>query len=124
MLYETLNQPIIFLSFLILGLFCGLIFDFGNFIKFLFSNKKLPSIIIDIIQTFIILYLLFLFNLIINYGQIRLFIILVFTFSFIIERYIVGKFVAKFYIKCYNVIVNINKKLWSQNKNDKTNKTN
>lgn len=121
MLYQTLQQPRLLLYFLIIGFVGGLIFDIGNFIKFLFSNKKIPCIILDFIQTSICLLLIFFFNLKLNYGIIRLFPFVCFMFSFIIERYTLGKLIAKIYLSCYNLFIKINKKIW-RNKNAKTNK--
>ena len=124
MLYETLHHPKLLIIFILTGLSLGLLFDIGNFIKFLFSNKKIPSIIIDFIQTSISLLYLFMVNLKYNYGSIRLFPILIFFLSFSIERLTIGKIVAKFYLSCYNLLTKFNKRLWSKIKNGKTNKTN
>lgn len=124
MLYETLNQPKLLVIFLLVGFFCGIIFDLGNFVKFLFGNKKLPSFLLDFIQTSISLIIIFYVNLNYNYGQIRLFPFLVFLTTFSIERFTLAKIVAKFYLSCYNYIIKLNNKIWSKRKNDKTNKTN
>lgn len=121
MLYQTLQQPRLLLYFLILGLVGGLIFDLGNFIKFLFLNKKIPCIILDIIETLLCLFIIFYCNLKLNYGIIRLFPFICFMFSFIIERYTFGKLIAKIYLSCYNLLIKINKRIW-RNKNAKTNK--
>ena len=124
MLYETLSQPKLFFIFLILGILGGFVFDVGNYIKFLFNNKKISNTILDIIEISICLFLIFICNLKFNYGLIRLFPILIFTLSFSIERITLGKIIAKFYLSCYNMFNKINKRLWGKLKNDKTNKTN
>ena len=123
MLYETLNQPKLLIIFIIVGFGCGLVYDIGNFIKFLFNNKKIANVILDIIETSVVLSVVFIVNLNFNYGQIRLFPILIFLIFFVIERYTIGKIIAKIYISCYNLLTKLNKKIWSKLKHDKTNKT-
>lgn len=123
MLYETLNQPSILLIFLITGLLSGLVFDVGNFVKFLCSNKKVPKVILDFIETFFILCIFFKVNLQFNYGVFRFFPIIIFLLSFTIERFTIGKLVAKFYLSCYNCLTKLNKLLWRKLKNGKTKKT-
>ena len=122
MLYQTLNHPKLLIVFLILGLVGGLVFDVGNFIKFLFANKKVPSIILDIIQTFICLALIFVTNVKLNYGIIRLFPFVIFMTAFSIERYTISKLIAKIYLSCYNLIIKLNKRSWRRKKNAKVNK--
>ena len=122
MLYQTLNHPKLLVVFLILGLVGGLVFDVGNFIKFLFANKKVPSIILDIIQTFICLALIFVTNVKLNYGIIRLFPFVIFMTAFSIERYTISKLIAKIYLSCYNLIIKLNKRIWRRKKNAKANK--
>ena len=124
MLYETLSHPTLALIFLLVGIVGGLIFDVGNFIKFLFANKKIPAIIIDFIQTCVCLFIIFIVNVKVNYGIIRLFPYLLFLTSFFIERITIGKVIAKFYLKCYNLLTKLNSKLWSKLKNGKSNKGN
>ena len=123
MLYETLNQPKLLIIFIIVGFGCGLVYDIGNFIKFLFNNKKIANVILDILETSVVLSVVFIVNLNFNYGQIRLFPILIFLIFFVIERYTIGKIIAKIYISCYNLLTKLNKKIWSKLKHDKTNKT-
>lgn len=122
MLNETLNQPYLLLTFLIVGLIGGLIFDIGNFIKFLCSNKKIPSVCIDIVQTSLCLTLILFTNLYFNYGLIRLFPIVCFLTSFSVERFTLGKLIAKIYNACYNGLTKLKEKIWRKVKNAKTNK--
>ena len=124
MLYQTLDQPRLLMIFLLVGIGCGIIFDIGNFIKFLFANKKIPTIIIDFIQTSISIVLVFYINLKVNYGEVRLFPIIITMTSFSIERITLGKFIAKLYISCYNKLQKLNNKLWGKIKHGKTNKSN
>lgn len=122
MLSETLNQPKLLIIFLILGIIGGLIFDVGNFIKFLFANKKVPSVILDFIQTTICLSLIFIVNVKFNYGDLRLFPVICFLLSFTIERFTIGKLIAKIYLTCYNFLTKLNKRIWRKKKDAKANK--
>ena len=124
MLYETLSQPMLLLVFSLVGFCSGFIFDLGNFIKFLFANKKIACVLLDIIQTAIILFLLFLTNITYNYGLIRLFPVFIFITCFALERFTVGKIVAKFYLWCYNKLNILNKRIWRKFKHGKANKVN
>ena len=122
MLYETLSHPKLLVIFLLTGFVCGLVFDIGNFIKFLFCNKKTTSVILDFCQTALSILIAFLINLKLNYGEIIFFPVLIVLVSFIIERLTLGKIIAKFIFSCYNVIIKLNKKLWGKINNGKTNK--
>lgn len=121
MLYATLNQPYLLLIFLLIGFASGLVFDIGNFIKFLCANKKIPSIILDVFETSICLVILFFSNLKYNLGQIRLFPLLVFFIFFSLERLTLGKMVAKIYLSCYNLFDKFKKRMFKKNTNE-TNK--
>lgn len=120
MLYETLNHSNLLLIFTLVGIIGGLVFDVGNFIKFLCANKKFAIIFMDIIQTLFVLLILFISNLNYNYGKIRLFTYIIFIISFTLYRISVGKLVAKGYKVCYNFINKLFKRVKSTN--DKTNK--
>ena len=122
MLYETLSHPYLLFIFLLTGILGGLVFDVGNFVKFLCANKKLPNIIIDFIQTFISLVLLFFANLKYNYGLFRLFPIIIFLFAFAIERFTLGKIIAKFYHVCYNSLTKFLQKITNRIKRDEKHK--
>lgn len=122
MLYETLIQPRLLVIFLTLGFVFGLVFDVGNFIKFLFGNKKMSNFILDFLQTSLCLVMIFFVNLNCNFGQIRFFPVVLVLITFIIERLTLGKVVAKFYIFCYNKLNKLNNLIWRKSKNAKTNK--
>ena len=122
MLYETLSHPFLLLVFLLAGILGGLVFDIGNFVKFLFANKKVPSVIIDFIQTIICCLMLFFVNLKYNYGLFRLFPIIIFLTSFALERFTLGKIIAKFYNLCYNFFTNLFKKVAKRLNRDKKHK--
>lgn len=101
LLYETLSHPLIFLIIFSIGLSSGLIFDLRNYINFLFMNKKILSVIWDILATLIVFSILLISNLKFNYGEFRFFVILAFFAGLIIQRLTLGVFVAKFCSWCY-----------------------
>ena len=120
MLYETLAQPLLFLYFLILGFAGGIIFDICNFIKFLCANKKFACVLFDLIGSSACLFLIFFFNLKLCYGVLRVFPYLIFIISFCVERFTLGKFVAKFYTSCYNYLEKLKQRITRHK--DETNK--
>ena len=120
MLYETLNQPHILFILILAGFLSGIIFDVVNFIKFLCGNKKVVAIILDFLGTSLSLAILFFVNLNVNYGLIRLYPAIIFLLSFSIERFTLGKIVAKFYLSCYNTFIKFIDKL--KKKKNETNK--
>lgn len=124
MLYQTLQQPKLLVVFLITGFVCGSLFDVGNFIKFLCLNKKIAIIILDLIQTAIVLFIIFIVNLQFNYGEIRIFPLLIFLFAFVIEKITLSKMFVKFYKACYNRFIKLNERIRGYCRNDKTNKSN
>lgn len=105
MLYETLSQPKLLLVFIIFGFLSGFVFDISNFIKVLSKNNKIVNIILDFVSTVINLGLLFLVNLTYNYGEFRAFAIAVYEFGFTIQRFTLGKLLAKLFLWCYNAFV-------------------
>ena len=121
MLYETLNHPSLLLLFIGTGIAGGSVFDVGNYVKFLLSYKNISNIIIDFLETSLCLFMLFFVNLKYNYGQLRLFPLLIFLIVFSLERITIGKMLAKFYTTCYNLIRKAIKRL-HRGKNNENNK--
>lgn len=111
MLFETQLHLSLLLIFLIAGLLGGVIFDIGNFIKFLFANKKIACVIIDIFETLIAGCVFLYSNINFNYGLIRAFPVIIYFLSFALERFTLGKLVAKIYLSCYNALKVFGKKL-------------
>lgn len=122
MLNETLNHPRLLLIFLCLGLVGGVVFDVANFIKFLFANKKASNFVLDFFATSACVLLLLWTNLKVNFGLLRLFPAVIFLSAFALERFTLGKLIAKIYLTCYNFLVKLNNKIWSKRKNAKTDK--
>lgn len=122
MLYETLAQNSLLLIFLACGFCGGLIFDIGNFIKFLFANKKPACVVLDIICTVFCCILLFFVNLSQNFGVLRLFPVVIFLLAFSVERFTLGKIIAKIYLVCYTFLTKLAGKLTKRIKHGKANK--
>ncbi len=122
MLYETLNQSNLLLIFVLCGLVAGGIFDVANFVKFLFANKKIANIVLDFVATSLCVILVFVVNVCFNYGSVRLFPFAVFFAFFCLERFTLGKIIAKIYCVCYNHLTKLKKKIWRKIENAKTNK--
>jgi len=85
-LYPTLNQPIILLVVFVSGLASGLIFDIFKIIVLLSGNDKITKHFFDFLATMFSFLLLFFVNLYFNFGQFRLYVIIVFLISFTLQR--------------------------------------
>lgn len=103
MLYETLAQPMILFFVVVVGFLCGVVFDIRKFLaKYLCENNKWANLVLDFLATLVVGAIFFLLILKINYGEIRLWQILFFVASLMLERVSVGKLVAKGLSLCYN----------------------
>lgn len=118
MLYETLNQPYIMLLFLLFGFLSGFIFDFNSFSKMFLRNKIFQNISI-FFCTIITIFIFYICNLSLNYGQFRIYLIICFLISFTLQRIIFNKIVAKLTKKCYDRLKNKGTK-WKIKKKKKT----
>lgn len=85
MLYETLSQPLIALYLLLSGLGSGLFFDAGNLVYSIFP-KKWFRIFLDIICMLLTGLVFFLVILYVNYGELRLYQVIIFALAVILER--------------------------------------
>lgn len=102
MLYPTLSQPLVFLAVFGAGLAGGLIFDIFKILTFLSGNDRYSKIFFDFLATILSFGLLFVVNLAVNYGQFRIYVLLSFLLSLLIER-LLSKFLwTKCIRKCYN----------------------
>ncbi|MBQ3493814.1 MAG: spore cortex biosynthesis protein YabQ [Clostridia bacterium] len=109
-LYETANQPAIFLWCLGLGFFCGLLFDFFNIFCFLCKNNKIVRFFCDFLAIFCCFLLNFLICKNLNFGEFRLYIIVTFFIALFAERLSLGKIVAKSNLWCYNIFCKLTDK--------------
>ena len=104
MLYPTLSQPFVACMIAMCGMLGGGVFDLSNLVKFLSGGDKLSKNIFDFISIIICAFLLFVFNLFFNYGQIRIFVLIIFLIFFSLERFLSKVLWTKLVKKCYNKI--------------------
>ena len=100
-LYESLNQPIIFLYLFIIGFFASIIFDFSKYLTFLCNNNKIMQKIFDSFAVFVFGIIFFVACLMFNYGQFRLYLAMAYILGFLFERISLGITLAKFCKICY-----------------------
>ncbi len=101
MLYQTLSQPVILLWLILGGIFCGILWDVKTIFCILFNNK-IAKHFFEFFACFCAILLLFTLNLKLNFGELRIYFLLIFVISFILERFISKNFLAKPIAKCYN----------------------
>ena len=87
MLYPTLNQPLVFFIIFLVGLASGFFFDIANILSFL-SKDKFAKIFFDFLAVIFSFFALFYSNLAVNYGQFRVYILFVFLFALILQRFL------------------------------------
>lgn len=111
MLYETLSQPLILLYVIVVGFLSGVVFDIATFLLTIFKQNKFLRHLLDFICTSVVcgIFFLLIFNL--NYGEIRLWQVVCFVVSVVIERLSIGKLVAKGLLVCYTFFIKKLKKV-------------
>ena len=102
MLYPTMNQPLVVLMVFLAGIASGVCFDIAKVLTFLSGKDKYSKAIFEFLATIISLFMLFLVNLKFNYGQFRLYVLLIFALSLIIEQFFLQLLWTKLLSKCYN----------------------
>ena len=102
MLFETLFQYTSFLWLFFGGLCSGIFFDISTLFLKIFKKNAFFANFFDFFSTLLTLFLFFIINLKINFGQIRLFSVFSFFLSFAIERFVSKKFIAFYISKWYN----------------------
>ena len=110
MLYETLSQPQIFLWIILAGFAAGLLFDVAKFFHALCDFNKCVGHILDFVCTLAVCFVFFLLITFVSFGEFRVWQILCFLAAFFLERFGVGKFVAKGLDVCYNALTKKSKK--------------
>lgn len=118
MLYPTLNQPLVFLVILAVGLASGLLFDLANILTILSGKDKFSKGLFDFIAVIFSFGVLFYSNLAVNYGQFRVYVLLTFLFAILIERLLSKILWTKCIKKWYN---NIKEKRDERRKKEKNN---
>lgn len=117
-LFETLNQPKIFIALFIAGFLCGFIFDVLHFIHFLCKKNKIVGYALDSIGVVFSFAMLFLTNLNFNYGAFRMYIFLMFFFALLLQRLTLGKLIAKLETVCYNLFIKFTKLFTKEKKHE------
>lgn len=102
MLYQTTTQPLLCFYLLLLGFASGLVFDVSNYIVFLCKNNRVTKIVFDFLATITVCAVLFGFVFLFDYGQMRVYHLLIFFTFLILQRITLGKLIAKFIQVCYN----------------------
>ena len=105
MLYPTANQPLLICLLLLAGFCGGVVFDIARFLNLLLGEKKVVKHIFEFVATVICCLSLLLINLHFNFGQFRVYVVLLFLFSFILERTISQKLWTNLLKKWYSNIV-------------------
>lgn len=103
MLYQTISQPTIWLLFSIFGFVSGFLIDILKIINIFFKKIKLLNNFFSFIIYFSIFFIYFFVNLKFNYGELRFYTFIVFSFSFFAQRALIQNFVAKPVSKWYNM---------------------
>ena len=122
-LYETLNQPLIFLIIFCAGFVSGLVFDASKYLTFLFNNNKIFQKIFDVVAVAFCGFVFFVCLLYLNFGEFRFYILLGFVLGILIERFSLGLIVAKICAVCYNAFRNLMTKLSGKIFKRKTNES-
>ncbi len=102
MLYPTLNQPLMFLILICVGLLSGLIFDFFNILIALLGKDKSVKIFFNFLSVIFSFVILFISNLYFNFGQFRMYVLFVFIVAFYVQRVFSKILWTKVIKKCYN----------------------
>ena len=105
MLYQSLSQPLIIVMTAVAGLLGGATFDLARIFTLFFGARKITKHCFDFIATVVCAGLLFLTNLHFNYGQFRLFVLLIFLICFAFERFFSSFLWTKLLKKWYSSIV-------------------
>lgn len=104
MLYPTLSQPLVFLCLILAGLIGGLVYELALIVTKICGNGRFTKQIMLFVATIMCAVLFFVVNLSVNYGEFRIYALLTYVFTIILEWIILGKFFAILSQKCYNVL--------------------
>lgn len=105
MLYPTLNQPLVLFVIFLAGFASGFLFDFSNLIKKSLKDLKAIGIFFDFIACILSFAILFFTNLQINFGQFRIYIVIIFVLACLLQRVFsnqIKQFVKKIFVKAKN----------------------
>lgn len=105
MLYPTLNQPAVIFAMLGVGLVSGLLIDGGRILAWLTGEGSFARHFFDFIALFFSCGLLIFVNLMVNYGQFRIYVFVIFILSLMLERFLSKILWTKLISKCYTNVV-------------------
>ena len=86
MLYPTLNQPIVMLVMFFVGFASGFLFDFAFLLKKSLKDLKATNIFFDFLACIFSFVIFFVTNLSINYGQFRIYVVVIFIIACLLQR--------------------------------------
>ena len=117
MLYPTVNQPIIIVVIFLTGLLCGGIFDIFKLLTAICGNDKITKSFFDFLTILFSFFIFFFVNLKINYGQFRIYVIVLFIAGLTLERLIIKLIWCKLIKKWYSAFNLKQKKMVEKSKN-------
>lgn len=86
MLYPTLNQPLVMLVMTFVGFASGFLFDFAILLKKSLKDLKATNIFFDFLACIFSFIMFFVTNLYINYGQFRIYVVVIFIIACLLQR--------------------------------------
>lgn len=86
MLYPTLNQPLVMLVMFFVGFASGFFFDFAFLLKKSLKDLKATNIFFDFLACIFSFVIFFVTNLYINYGQFRIYVVVIFIIACLLQR--------------------------------------
>ena len=98
MLYPTLNQPLVMLVMFFVGFASGFLFDFAFLLKKSLKDLKATNIFFDFLACIFSFVIFFVTNLYINYGQFRIYVVVVFIIACLLQRVLRNQ-ILKFFKK-------------------------
>ena len=102
LLNETLSQPFIFIVFLLLGFGCGFFCDLKNYILFICNKNNIIDKLLDFFLSILNCSIFYIALILFNYGELRIYLILTFVLGIFLQRYTLGRIIAKLFKTCYN----------------------
>lgn len=102
MLYPTLNQPFVVFVLIISGALSALTIEILSILSFLSGKDKFTKNLFDFFKSIIFFAIVFFTNLIYNFGQFRIYVILVYFASFVLFQFLLKLLWTKCIKKCYN----------------------
>lgn len=89
------------------GVLCGVLYEFNLTILRMFKNRIIVKNILDFIFAGVFATLFFISLNYFNFGQFRLYLLIIFTLGVILEHKLMGKLFAKTTSVVYNIVVKL-----------------